>query len=793
MKRLKKHIRKNPAVLESLPVGAVSLSEVIFDIIQGLIYSLNVISGKIEYSKLTVFDCLKNINSALKYLLSCVYEKPENIPVIADAFSRYNADSIFRDWFCSTSTAPLGESLFVRALAFVRIFPELGDIGLLSREFLLQLNVNDLYLNFPDRTNENVFSATIETIPCYVQFPESESEFNETFCLIEQEVMRKIETLKDKKESLLFKDFDYQRMVYEQGEEYSERGAALLFEILMTENELRQFLFAGLNIPLCYLVYFIALDEMGHFSSVVRQAAANALYNAPYGFLWEKFNALRGYFFNAHCAAAPIVPDASVQEFAYSMEKALRLLGFNFEYGTIAEIAREVFDTMPEGRAFLHDFPLKISTAKGDELLSHQWYTLRLKTYWKEKDDSATKRITEILDYSIPNSRGIPAALFRDKNLAVPFIHREYLCSRNIVNEAEIRLRSKTPFIQPSFVRTRNIERTRDLVLAFMDFLEMYAQGGGRMKRDDIALLLERHFDLSALTAESLLHAKIMLWYIEPVHGIFKIDEANEAALARINEYIEGIYGKPLSAEKAVEKARAVIAVENEKIAEMNGGLVEEAETWPLLQEDKPQWARLFNILVRHYTRRNTLTLWELRGVLYDMREKPRKPFYYPVAAAIGSKLQKTLSQVLRDFEKDYKWFRKARERLYDCIYKSLDKAENKIDVCGWQELDGKCLRLDRQCCSIPYPCGELTDKKCGLRALTCKFWLCTAAQARAASTWRGRRLLGMRRFYSFWCQALNVPLKVRCSRRDSFDDDAKARFADLAEGWYDVALRGRD
>jgi hypothetical protein len=693
-----------------LTVGEVPLGEIVNDIAQGLVYCLNVISGRIEYSKLTVPDCHKNINIVLKYLLSCAYESPGDIPIIVDAFSRFNADSVFRDWFCSASIVQLGESLTVRALAFVRLFPELGNIDLLSRDFFFFFYRNDLYLNLLDLPYENVFCAILETISCYVQFPENEDEFHETFNLIEHEVRQKIETLKDKKESLLFKDFEYQRIVYEQGAEYSERGAALLFEILLTETELRQFIFAGTGIPLCYFVYFIALDEVGHFSPVVRQAAAFALYNARERFMWEKFNAMRGDFFNAHCAAAPIVIDTSVQEFAYSIEKALCLLGYEFEHSAIVEIARDVFDTMRDSRTSLHNFPLKISKTRGDELLTQLWYTVRLRTYWKQ-DGTGTKRILEIVDYTTPNSRGIPAVLFKDKNLAVPFIQREYLCSRNIVNEAKIRLRCNTPFIPPAFVkRNGNIERAKDLVLTFMDFLEMYAQGddtftsdsGGKLNREDIALMLEQHFDLSALTVESLLHAKIMLWYIEPTHSIFKIDDG---ALARINEYIEGIYGKPLSAEEAVEKVRAVINAENEKIAEMNSGLADE-EAWPLLQEGKPQWARLFNILVQHYTRRNTLTLWELRGVLYDMREKPRKPFYYPVANAIGSKVKGTLSRVLREW-------------LYDGIYKSLDNAETKIDVCGGREFGGKCLRLDRQCCSIPSPCAELTGKKCGLRALT--------------------------------------------------------------------------
>ena len=460
---------------------------------------------------------------------------------------------------------------------------------------------------------------------------------------------------------------------------------------------------------------------------------------------------------------------------------------------------------MPESRTFLYNFPLTISNASGVELLTHIHYTLSLRTFWSDNDgNSIIRRFIEIKDYTIPNNRGIPAALFFDKTLALPFIRREYLSFLNITNEAEIRLRSiSDPFTAPSFVRTNNISKAKDLILTYMMFLEMYIQGddvfesekGSRLTREDIALLMERHFDLSKLSEESLLHAKIMLWYVEPVKNIFNITEADDTALSRINEYIESIYGKPLSAEEAIQKARAIIAAENENITKINNSINENSEqVYPLLEEGSHQWTRLFNILVKSYTSRNTLTLWELRGILYDMNQKLSKPFYYPVTSAIGRFFKKSVSGFIRSFEKDYKWFIKFRQWHYRFFYNCLDILEKEIDLCGWREFGGKCLRLDRQCCTVPVTCEYLSDKKCGLKGLSCKFWLCSAARARAASSEKGRFLLALRCIFSFWCQMLNVPLKVRCSFVESFNEKSKEPFVDVSDdNWFDKPMQGKN
>jgi len=69
-------------------------------------------------------------------------------------------------------------------------------------------------------------------------------------------------------------------------------------------------LFIGLNIPLSYLIYLIALDELGHFSPVVRHAAIRA--NEQ--FLWEKFLEKNSDYLTTQPVAANILQDASIRK-----------------------------------------------------------------------------------------------------------------------------------------------------------------------------------------------------------------------------------------------------------------------------------------------------------------------------------------------------------------------------------------------------------------------------------------------------------------------------------------------
>jgi len=519
------------------------------------------------------------------------------------------------------------------------------------------------------------------------------------------------------------------------------------------------------------------------------------------------FDFLYRNFFTAFPVYIPIMPDITVPEFVHLIRKALSFFNAEYEYNTLYEISGAVFETMPDCRKFLYEYPLAISNAPGEALLSRQWASLAYRSFFDIKNTHSVKRYIDVLDYTLPNSIGIPAVLFTDKELVLPFIRREYLCFTGIDNEAELRLRSVQDTVQdkytpPKFVRTQSPNKAKDHVSTFMEFLELYAQGddtitspqGHSITRDDIAMMIERYFILSEITPKNLIHAKIMLWYVEPIHSIFRISEASEETLSKINEYIESIYGKPLTIEAAKEKALEYIAQENEHIAVLNQELDFDTENqWKPLLEGSSQWNRLYSILLRQYTRRNTLTLWELKGILYDMQEPRPKPFYFPVTAAIGKFIQKTISKALRSYEKEHPNFIKARKWLYDYFYRKLDKAEKSLDACGWKEYNGECLRRDRNCCTIPLPSPCLTPTGCNSNALACKIWLCSAARSRLVTTRQGRRFLEKRRLYNYLCQAFNIPLKIRCSKLNSFDDKAREPFVDVSmPDWFDKALVGK-
>jgi hypothetical protein len=604
----------------------------------------------------------------------------------------------FRNWFEKQSFEKLGESITARCLVLIRNFPELCGFDYLYNNFLKFCNKANLSLNSYDSVTEHIFAELLETTSIYLSFPASEEEF--------------------------------------------------------AEKELRQFLFANMDIPPCYLIYYIALDEYGHFTPIVRQAALSSLRYANNNFLWNKFTELKNDFYKIYPIYAPVIKDFTVSELAYSICKALEFLDAEYEYKTIFEISYSIFETMPNFRNFLYSFPLTVTNAHPDILLSGQWTALAFRTFHDIEDNSHTvKRFIEILDYTLPNSMGLPAILFKYKELALPFIRREYLRYKYVDNEAEIRLRSVIDQYYPPKI--------------------------------------EKDFNSSAITEENILYDKIMLRYVEPIQSIFNISEANEETLSRINGYIESIYGKQLPMEAAKEKVLELIARENENIEAMNRELDGDTENlWQPLEKDSYQWDKLYSILLRQFTLRNTLTLWELRGILYDMRKERSKPFYYPVTNAIGKFFQRTISKILKSYEKNFPNFIKVRKWLYDYFYDKLDAEEKKLDVCGWKEYSGVCLRRDRICCKIPYTSPCFTETSCNSKSLSCKFWLCTAALSRLSLTKKGRRLLKKRRLYSYLCIAFNIPLRIRCSKLNSFDNKAKEPWVDVSKSdWFDFSL----
>jgi len=743
-----------------------------------------------------VQENLNGINASLISLLYGLNNNNEN----QQTFDIPETQAVqFRQWLESQSLEKLGESLTVRCLSLVRHFPALCGFDFLYRNFLSYCSKSDLYLNPHNPASEHIFAALLETIALHLRYPANEEEFSEDINSIELTVKDKIQKMKDTKTTLPEKYAEYLRLYDEYEPQNFENAHQLLFEIMLSENELRRFIFSNTDIPLSYMLYFIALDEFGHFSPVVRQAALYGLRNAHEDFLYKKVFELRNSFFTAFPVYIPLMPDITVPEFAHSIRKALCFFNAEYEYNTLYEISRAIFETMPDCRKFLYQYPLAISNAPGVALLSRQWASLAYRSFHDIKSRSV-KRFIDVLDYTLPNSLGIPAVLFTDKELVLPFIRREYLCFTGIDNEAELRLRSvQDTYTPPKFVRTHNPNKAKDQVSTFMDFLELYAQGdntivspqGHSITRDDIAMMIERHFILSEITPKNLIHAKIMLWYVEPIQSIFKISEATEETLSKINEYIESIYGTPLTIEAAKEKALEYIAQENEHIAELNRELDFDTENqWKPLQEGGSQWNKLYSILLRQYTRQNTLTLWELKGILYDIQKPRPKPFYYPVTAAIGKLIQKAISNFLKSYEKEHPNFIKARKWLYDYFYKKLDQAEKTLDPCGWKEYSGECLRRDRNCCTIPLPSPCPTPTGCNSNALACKLWLCSAARSRLVTTRQGRWFLSKRRLYSYLCQMFNIPLKIRCSKLNSFDDKAKEPFVDVSmPDWFDKPL----
>ena len=751
---------------------------------------------------------MNDINESLKTLIDKLHaEESENHKTETSPFTPQEAQA-FCGWLYSKPLSETGESLAVRSLEIIRRFPEMINVDFLCSEFLLYMDKTDQHINSPNPAAENIFCSLIETISCCTQYPENENDYNENIKMIEKEVTTKIETMKDKKIKLPQKTNEYMRLFYNYDTEYPKKGTELLLEILLAEKELRQFLFAGLGIPISYLIYFIVLDERRHFYPIIKQAAMLALSSRQENYLWKKLNEMRGGLLINKTAYAPIIKEATVTEFSHSICKAMRILNEEYDYSIIKETAHAVLETMPNSRMFLHEYPLKITTDSGGEALTFYQYSLSFQTMYLSPDGAPVMRFTNLEDYTIPNNRGIPAALFRSKEIALPFIHRENMRYSGIENEAEIRLkylnwRSNFEAANnvPPFVRAASVQKAEKLIETYMMFLEMYvqsediftSQGGQKISRDDITFFLEKNFDLSALTADSLLNAKINLFFLKPLYSIFKQGNEDEETLAGINKYIESIYGKPLCAQEADEKARDIINKENERITAMNKDIDNETGIlFPLIMENSFIWTKLYNILIKKYKKRNTLLLWEYRGILNDMKERPKKPFFYAALNTTGKYVKNKMLNTVKAFEKDYKWFKKARMWIYNYIYAKLDRAEKKLDICGWIEQNGECLRKDRQCCTTTLPCGYISEKGCRIKSLSCKFCLCYAARAKAVTYYQGRRFLEKRRLYSFWCQALNIPLKIRCSQHDSFDEKAKELYVDVtADNWFDNILRG--
>ena len=317
---------------------------------------------------------LSGINENLKTILAKLYTSEVIQSDVIKAFFDNFDVILFRNWLHKQSLLDLGENLAVRCLALIRQFPVLSNYDYLYREFLQFINRADQHLNPSNITINNIFAALIETITGYIKFPSDENVFYESIINIEQSIKDKIEKLKESKAELPIKNAEYLLLVNEHDPLDTDKIAQLMFEILLAEKELRQFLFAGVEMPMPYLIYFIALDEVGHFSPIIQQAALSSiagrqsLHCADKTFLWKKCTELRSDFFTVYNATAVIAPDTTAKEFAYSIKKALNLLGIEYDYASTTEIAHALLEKIPDCRDFLYHFPVKISNNPGEKI-----------------------------------------------------------------------------------------------------------------------------------------------------------------------------------------------------------------------------------------------------------------------------------------------------------------------------------------------------------------------------------------------------------------------------------------
>ena len=135
------------------------------------------------------------INAFFKYLLSCAYDSADNIKIIKESFLNFHIDSFFSEWLRTLLFNRQNESLLVRSINLIKLFPFLADSEYLCREFLMMINSADLCVNGYDRAVENIFSSLMEAVSCFIEFPVNETEYNETIQIIEKEARAKLEII----------------------------------------------------------------------------------------------------------------------------------------------------------------------------------------------------------------------------------------------------------------------------------------------------------------------------------------------------------------------------------------------------------------------------------------------------------------------------------------------------------------------------------------------------------------------------------------------------------------------
>jgi hypothetical protein len=143
------------------------------------------------------------------------------------------------------------------------------------------------------------------------------------------------------------------------------------------------------------------------------------------------------------------------------------------------------------------------------------------------------------------------------------------------------------------------------------------------------------------------------------------------------------------------------------------------------------------------------------------------------------------------------------KKKLYSLLYKRLDILQNKINICDWHEVSPgagekqfACLNSERQCCHHEWECTNLCGTGCAVDSLSCKLWLCNDAVERLRmmraeknkpelrST--ARRYYNMRIATDLLCKVLNVPIKLRAGKAESFDKETGDFVNTKIKHWYD-------
>lgn len=223
-----------------------------------------------------------------------------------------------------------------------------------------------------------------------------------------------------------------------------------------------------------------------------------------------------------------LFPNSSVGEFYLALYRVLNVylsLDFaNTEH--LLELCKELSQEIPEVLPFLEKFPLKLIDLSQKNEFFEYYYEEGLKLeYWTtftppKEEGEVHNRYYKILNFTLPNSRGINFNLFRDKVLLLPHIYHEFLHNSGVTNEAEVWLK------QHLFLRKILLKYSRDSKVQLGNYIsnklnlfEVAEDSGSKM-------LLSMH--LNDLHFYHFLNNKIREIYGEPLTELDATRKANK-------------------------------------------------------------------------------------------------------------------------------------------------------------------------------------------------------------------------------------------------------------------------